>query len=83
MKGKAMQSQWEVKRLGVGKWALWSRSRIAGEPFSAWQKMGTYKTRSGAVQTGMILRERGEPISWPGGAIKMGIALVEPCKIEG
>jgi hypothetical protein len=45
--------------------------------------MGTYGTRRAAVQTGMLLRDRGELITWPGGAIKMGIALVEPCKIEG
>jgi hypothetical protein len=83
MRGKAMQSQWEVKRIGVGKWALWSRSRIEGEPYSAWQKMGTYGTRRAAIETGMLLRDRGEFITWPGGAIKMGIALVEPCKIEG
>jgi hypothetical protein len=26
------------------------------------------------------MRDRGDPISWPGGAIRMGLALVEPCK---
>jgi hypothetical protein len=77
-----MQSQWEVKRIGVGKWALWSRSRIAGEPYSAWQKMGTYKTRRAAIETGMILRERGEPIAWDGGPIRIGIALLESCQLE-
>ena len=77
-----MHSQWEVKRLGVGKWSLWSRTRIGSAPFSSWQKLGTYGTRRAAVQTGMLLRDRGEPIAWPGGAIKMGIALVEPCILE-
>ena len=74
-----MQSQWEVKRIGVRKWALWSRSRIAGETFSSWHKMGTYSTRRAAIETGMILRERGEPIAWDGGPIRIGIALIEPC----
>jgi hypothetical protein len=82
MKGKAMKSQWQVKRANDKTWQLWSRSQIGEEPFASWQKMATYKTRKAAVQTGMILRDRGELITWPGGAIKMGIALVEPCKIE-
>ena len=77
-----MQSQWEVKRAGAKAWQLWSRSRIDGAPFSSWQKMGTYQTRNSAVQTGMLLRDRGEPIAWPGGAIRMGLALVEPCRLE-
>ena len=82
MKGKAMISQWEIKRASAKAWQLWSRSRIGATPFSSWQKMGTYPTRKSAVQTGMILRERGEAIAWPGGPIRMGIALVEPCKLE-
>jgi len=83
MKGKAMQSQWEIKRASAKVWHLWSRSRIDAVSFSSWQKLGTYQTRKVAVQTGMILRDRGEPIAWPGGSIRMGIALVEPCKLEG
>jgi hypothetical protein len=77
-----MQSQWEIKRASAKAWQLWSRSRIDGGSFSSWQKLGTYGTRKAAVQTGMILRDRGEPIAWPGGPIRMGIALVESCKLE-
>ena len=77
-----MKSQWEVTRIGVGKWALWSRRTISEGNFSLWMKMGTYGTRRAAIETGMILRERGEPIAWPGGPIRMGIALVESCKLE-
>lgn len=78
-----MQSQWEIKRASAKVWHLWSRSRIDGGLFSAWQKMGTYPTRKAAVTVGMLLRDRGEPIAWPGGPIRMGLALVESCKIEG
>lgn len=78
-----MQSQWEVKRIGVRKWALWSRRKISEGNFSLWIKMGTYGTRRAAIETGMILRERGEAIAWDGGPIRMGIALVEPCQLEG
>ena len=42
--------------------------------------MGTYKTRRAAIETGMILRERLEPISWPGGPIRIGIALIDSCQ---
>lgn len=41
--------------------------------------MSHYATRKQAITVGMIMRDRGEPISWPGGAVRMGIALVEPC----
>ena len=78
-----MQSQWEVKRTSAKVWTLWSQTRLPDGTVSAWQKMGTYGTRKAAVTVGMLLRDRGERISWPGGAIRMGLALVESCKAEG
>jgi len=77
-----MKTQWEVKRKDSKTWPLWSRVKLDDGTVSPWQKMGTYPTRKAAVNVAMVLRDRGEPIAWPGGPIRMGIALVESCPIS-
>ena len=60
-------------------WALQSKAYMPDGYVSPWKTMSHYATRKQAITVGMIMRDRGEPISWPGGAVRMGIALVEPC----
>lgn len=77
-----MQTQWRIEKAGpaAGRliWALQNRV-IDGDHASPWQTLGRYSSRKKAVAVGMLLRERGEPIFWPGGAIRMGIARVQSC----
>lgn len=47
-----------------------------------WTRHSAAATRKAAIQRAMILRERGERISWDGRAIRMGIGLVESCPID-
>lgn len=76
-----MKQHWYIEKLPSGKWALKSLAYLDDGTCSGWQTLSTYKTRKAAITVGMILRERGEPISWQGGPIRMGIALVESCKM--
>jgi hypothetical protein len=47
-----------------------------------WTRHSAAATRKAAIARAMLLRQRGERISWPGGAVRMGIALVDPCPID-
>ena len=75
-------TQWRVtKHSGqTMAWHLESQSMLDDGTATPWGQIGRYRTRKAAVTVGMIMRERGERISWPGGAIRMGIALVDSCK---
>ena len=68
---------------GRKRWYLMHRIvEIDGQPHAGkWDVLSWYPTRKQAVTVGMIMRERGERISWPGGPLKMGIATVEPCEL--
>ena len=63
-------------------WALQSKAFMRDGYVSQWETVSHYSSRKAAIHVGMIMRDRGEPISWPGGAVRMGIALVESCKQE-
>ena len=73
-------TQWRiVKNYDKSAWLLQNRHLLDDGKLTNWDTLNTYKTRKRAVAVGMLMRERGEPISWEGGAIRMGIALVESC----
>jgi hypothetical protein len=76
-------TQWRVtKHMGESSpWYLESQSLLTNGSATPWGIIGRYKTRKAAITVAMIMRERGESVSWPGsgGAIRMGIALVESC----
>ena len=75
-------TQWRItKHAGeTSPWYLESQSLLDDGSATPWSRIGRYRTRKAAITVGMVMRDRGDPISWPGGAIRMGIALVEPCK---
>jgi len=73
-----MKQQWKVEKEGKN-WVLYSQPTLDDGTICGWGKIGTYKTRRFALTTGFILREKGERITWPGGALRMGIAMVDPC----
>ena len=74
-------TQWRVtKHMGESSpWYLESQSLLTDGSATPWGRIGRYKTRKAAITVGMLMRERGERIEWPGGAIRMGLALVESC----
>ena len=73
-----MKHQWVVEKSGR-KWTLKAQPTLDDGTVGPWHVVGNYPTRKSAVTVGMVLRGRGERISWPGNAIKMGIALVSSC----
>lgn len=72
-----MKHQWSIEKSGR-KWTLKSQPTLDDGTVCPWHVVGTYPTRKAAVTIGMILRERGERITWQGGAIKMGLGMVAP-----
>jgi hypothetical protein len=76
-----MKKHWRIVKTDrkAFPWQLQSLCYLDDGTCSGWSKLSDYKTRKAAINVGMIMRERGEPISWEGGAIRMGIALVESC----
>ena len=73
-----MTQQWKVEKYGK-LWTLHSQATLDDGTSETWTLVGTYKTRRSAITTGMLLRDRGERITWPGGAVRMGLAMVDPC----
>jgi len=75
-----MKQDWKVEK-EEKKWTLFTRPVQDEEEIWTWEwaRVGTYKTRRSAVTIAMLMRDRGERITWPGGAIRMGIAMVDPC----
>ena len=75
------RTQWRVtKHAGESSpWYLENQHLLDDGTSTPWGTIGRYRTRKAAINVGMIMRDRGEPISGEGGAIRMGIALVEPC----
>ena len=74
-------TQWRVtKHMGeTSPWYLESQCLLDDGTSTPWGRIGRYRTRKAAITVGMVMRERGEPISWPGNAIRMGLAMVESC----
>jgi hypothetical protein len=73
-------TEWRiVKNYSKSAWLLQNRHRLDDSKVTHWETLNVCKTRKRAVTVGMLMRERGEPISWEGGAIRMGLALVESC----
>lgn len=74
-------TQWRVtKHMGeTSPWYLESQSLLQDGSATPWGRIGRYRTRKSAITVAMLMRERGEPISWQGGAIRMGLAMVESC----
>lgn len=75
-----MRTHWRIDKLAPNKWSIMSNVFFSDGTCSGWGKLSHYPTRKAALTVAMIMRERGEPISWQGGAVRMGIAIVEPCK---
>ena len=73
-----MTHEWCIKKEGK-KWILSSRVKLDDDIWHGWSIVGTYKTRRSAITVGMLMRNRGETISWPGGSIQIGIATVASC----
>lgn len=44
-----------------------------------WGRLSSYPTRKAAAHVAMIMRERGDPVSWEGPPIRLGLALIDPC----
>ena len=42
-----------------------------------WARHSVAASKSAALHRVMLLRERGEPVSWKGGPIRLGIALID------
>jgi len=76
-----MKTQWRIVKTErkAFPWQLQSLHDFGDGECTGWEKLSDYKTRKAAITVGMLMRNRGEPISWQGGAIRMGIALVESC----
>lgn len=74
-------TQWRItKNTGeTAPWYLESQSMLTDGTATPWGTIGRYRTRKAAITVGMLMRERGERITWPGNAIRMGLALVSPC----
>ena len=75
-----MRTDWKVTKNSAApparRWRL--DYRAAGH---GWRLMSSYPTRKAALTVGFLMRERGEAISWHGGPIRMGIALVDSCGV--
>jgi hypothetical protein len=73
-----MKTDWKIEKDSAappkGRWIL--KYRPEGH---AWGTMGRYSTRRAALTVAFLMRERGERVSWHGGPIRMGLALVESC----
>lgn len=76
-----MKTHWRIIKTDRKQfpWRLEGNHHFDDGTCSGWERLSDYKTRKAAITVGMLIRERGEPISWPGGAIRMGIAMVESC----
>jgi len=75
-----MKTHWQVIKSPTKKlWVLQSKSYLEDGTCTGWCTFQSFKTRKLAVQIGMFMREKGDPISWEGGPIRMGIALVHSC----
>jgi hypothetical protein len=77
-----MKTHWKVERVGARQWTLNGKHYFEDGTTTEWEKVSTYPTRKAAVTVGMLLRDRGEPIAWPGGSIRLGLALVDSCELE-
>jgi hypothetical protein len=73
-----MTHDWVIYKEGK-KWNLSSRATLYDGTTSDWSLVGLYKTRRSAITVGMLMRDRVEKISWPGGSIQIGIATVASC----
>lgn len=76
-----MKTHWRIIKTDREQfpWRLEGNHHFEDGTCSGWEKLSDYKTRKAAITVGMLIRERGESLSWPGGAIRMGIAMVESC----
>ena len=76
-----MRHHWRIIKTIVSKrWDLQSMAFLEdGSTPMGWEHVSFYTSRKAAVTVAMIMRERGEPISWEGGPIKIGIAMASSC----
>lgn len=51
---------------------------VSWEMVHNWQAHSTAASKRAALARAMLLRERGETVSWSGPAMRLGIALIEP-----
>ena len=52
---------------------------IASEMVHNWQRHSPAATKKAALSRIMLLRERGETVSWSGPPIRLGLALISSC----
>lgn len=79
-----MKQHWRIiKEDNSKRWQIQSKAYLEDGTCTGWETLSRYETRKQAITVGMILRNWGEPISWHGGPIKMGIGLVHPSPMEG
>ena len=52
--------------------------RVAWNMERNWTRHSAAETKRAALARVMLLRERGETVSWEGGPIRLGIALIQP-----
>jgi len=73
-----MRTDWKVEKDNAAplarRWRLQYRAAGYG-----WETMGAYPTRKAALTVAFLIRERGDPVSWQGGPIRMGLAMVQSC----
>ena len=60
-----------LKEIGEDGRATWNMERD-------WTRHSAAETKRAALARVMLLRERGETVSWEGGPIRLGIALIQP-----
>lgn len=77
-----MRTDWKIEKIkGAPRAKAWAlRYRPAGY---GWETMSHYPTRKAALTMAYIMRERGDPISWEGGPIRLGVILVDAARLKG
>ena len=80
-----MFHHWRIIKTGTNPrkpWQLQSKAFLPDGYVSQWERVSDYPSRKAAISVGMIMRDRGEPISWQGGAVRIGIARVNSCHLD-
>jgi len=75
-----MRTDWKIEKAAGKKKLAWAlRYRPAGY---SWETMGHYPTKRAAFTIAMLMRDRGDRITWQGPAMRLGILCVEPHKLD-
>ena len=55
--------------------------RVRWEMLANWHRHSPARSKRAALSRIMLLRERGEYVTWQGGPIRLGVAPIEPSNI--